>query len=117
MTCDCKKTIEDKLTARFKDQAPDATDHKVRISGYALILGEVNLTQKGYMPMKCTAKHPLKKGGIKEKTETQDMIFSFCPFCGTKYDPVPPTDTRSTFSGAADYDQCIQFHGIAGVAE
>jgi len=27
------------------------------------------------------------------------------------------TDTRSTFSGAADYDQCIQFHGIAGVAE
>lgn len=86
MACDCKKDIEARLTERFTESAPDATGHKVGLQGYALIFGGDRLTQKGCMPFRCTATHPLKKGGVKEKTETQNMIFTFCPFCGVKYD-------------------------------
>jgi len=66
MTCDCKKTIEEQLVEMFQAKATEATDHKVRLGGYTLILGE-KLTQRGCMPMKLTAKHPLKKAASKKK--------------------------------------------------
>ncbi len=85
MTCDCKKSLESRLAERFKETTPEATGHKVELQGYAFILGAA-VTQKGYMPMHRTATHALKKGGTKEKTEKQNMIFTYCPFCGVKYD-------------------------------
>jgi hypothetical protein len=84
MTCDCKKSLETKLAERFKESAPEAKDHAVSLQGYALILGE-KLEQKGCMPIHCTATYPLKKGGTKEKTVKQNMIFTYCPFCGVAY--------------------------------
>lgn len=85
MTCDCKKDIEVKLTDRFIQKTPEATGHKVALQGYALIFGD-KLTQKGCMQMNVTAIYPLKKGGTKEKTEKQNMIFTYCPFCGVAYE-------------------------------
>lgn len=82
--CTCRKDIEQKLTERFISLAPEATDHKVTLSGYALILGSA-LESKAYMPMELTATFPLKKGGTKSKVQKQNMVFSFCPFCGQKY--------------------------------
>lgn len=84
MTCDCKESLEARLTERYKGAAPEASGHKVELQGYALIIGAA-LTQKGCMQMLCRATYPLKKGGTKEKTEKQNMIFTFCPFCGVKY--------------------------------
>lgn len=81
MSCNCKSEIEAKLLDRFKQQAPDATDHKVRLTGYTLLLGET-ITAAPYMEFEATANHPLKKGGFKEKRERQNMIFNYCPFCG-----------------------------------
>ena len=82
--CNCKADLEAKLLDRFKEQNPEASEHYVALQGYTLILGE-KLEQKGYMGIRATARFPLKKGGTKEKAITQNMVFSYCPFCGEKY--------------------------------
>jgi hypothetical protein len=82
--CDCRTRIEEKLLAKFKEQAPEATDHSVKLTGYAFILGET-VTEKGCMPIDQSAKYPLKKGGMKEKKTKINMMFTYCPYCGVKY--------------------------------
>jgi hypothetical protein len=83
--CDCKKVIEGKLKTRFVEQQPEAKEHGARLTGYALIFGET-LTEKGAMEAELKANFPLKKGGEKQKTIRHSMIFTFCPFCGIKYE-------------------------------
>lgn len=83
--CNCRKDIEAKLLTRFKSTAPCATDHSASLTGYTLVLGAA-ITEKGCMSIELTAKHPLKKGGVKSKTDRSQMIFTYCPFCGEKYD-------------------------------
>lgn len=82
--CDCRREIEAKLTERFKEVAPDATGHHVALQGYGFAIIDNVLTMKPYMPYTTAAEFPLKKGGTKFKKQTGNMVFSFCPFCGTK---------------------------------
>lgn len=82
--CDCRETIESKLLARFKEQAPDAKNHEASLKGYRLILG-ASVREVGCMPIELTADRPLKRGGYKPKTDRMSMCFTFCPFCGEKY--------------------------------
>jgi len=83
--CECKKELEAKLLARFKEHSPEATDHGVSLQGYALVIEDDTLRQKGCMTATASAVYPLKKGGTKLKKITQSMLFTFCPFCGVKY--------------------------------
>lgn len=82
--CNCRKALEEKLLERFKEQAPEAQGHYVRLLGYTMILG-TEVIELGYMPIETTASFPLKKGGEKVKVAKTNMIFTFCPFCGVKY--------------------------------
>ena len=88
MTCECKTGVEAKLLERFKEQSPEATGHAVELNGYALLFTpDHNIVQKGCMTMTTRASFPLKKGGVKEKKETGNMVFTYCPFCGVAYTP------------------------------
>jgi hypothetical protein len=82
--CDCRKEIEKKLLERFKQQKPDAKNHAVILNGYSYVVRD-GFHEKGYMDILTNADYPLKKGGFRNKNETQKMFFSFCPFCGQKY--------------------------------
>lgn len=84
--CNCKDDIEKRLLSRFITQHPEAKEHSARLSGYSLVIIENTIKQKGCMPIELTAAHPLKKGGFKAKTDRSNMIFSYCPFCGDKYE-------------------------------
>ena len=84
--CNCRTTIEEKLKARFVEQEPEAKEHEAKLTGYALLLAGATLTEKGVMTAELTAKFPIKKGGEKQKTIKHSMIFTFCPFCGVKYE-------------------------------
>ena len=84
LTCNCQKELEVKLTERFKENVPDARDHKVRLQGYGFVVGKEAIVARGYMPYRASATHPLKKGGEKEKSTVGNMFFSYCPFCGLK---------------------------------
>jgi len=87
MACSCKTNIETKLLARFREQSPEAAKHEVELKGYALILDDaMNMTLKGCMKIEAEADFPLRKGGVKRKTQQQNMVFTFCPFCGAKYE-------------------------------
>ena len=85
MSCDCRETIESKLLARFKEQVPDAQNHKASLKGYGLVLG-ASVREVGCMPAELTADRPLRRGGYKPKTDRMSMFFTFCPFCGKKYE-------------------------------
>lgn len=86
--CDCKSRIEKRLLDNFKERFPEASDHTAKLQGYAFIMNGVTseLTLKGCMQLEKTAKFPIKKGGVKQKTVKVSMMFTFCPFCGVKYD-------------------------------
>ena len=84
--CNCRTDITNRLLERFKEQSPEATNHYIELTGYAFIFGkEMEMAEKGCMEIKATANFPLKKGGVKEKTTKQNMIFTFCPFCAEPY--------------------------------
>jgi hypothetical protein len=84
MSCNCKKELKEKLTERFKAAKPEAQEHTVELLGYGLGLTDTGLVVTGFMEAKATAIYPLKNGGFKQKSIMQNMIFSFCPFCGVK---------------------------------
>ncbi|WP_320152993.1 hypothetical protein [uncultured Tolumonas sp.] len=73
------------LLENFKEVAPDATDHRVSLLGYAFIFGSNTLDENGCMQIEMTANHPLKKGGFKSKKQTSNLLFKFCPFCSKPY--------------------------------
>lgn len=82
--CDCKADIEQKLTENYKAVEPAGREHKVRLQGYGLVLGDGTVRQRPYMEYETHAFIPLKKGGEKPKKQRGNMFFSFCPFCGEK---------------------------------
>ena len=82
--CTCKADLEQRLTERYKGQLPNATEHKVELQGYGLSIQENEMKVAGYMQYKAWAVHPLKNGGVKPKSITGNMFFSYCPFCGQK---------------------------------
>lgn len=87
--CKCRSEIEAKLTEHFKEKQPAATAHRAVLMGYALGIGAESLSMYtvGCMPIELTAKYPMKGGTLqKQKTTKQSMFFTFCPFCGEKYE-------------------------------
>lgn len=87
--CNCRSDIEAKLAERFKNEQPAATGHRAELMGYAIGLGNQSMSMYlvGCMPIELTAEFPLKGGVLrKRKTTKQSMFFTFCPFCGEKYE-------------------------------
>lgn len=83
MTCNCKTELEAKLTERFKAQTPDSRDHKVKLEGYGFGIINNTMILQPYMTYEAFSYVPLKNGGEKPKKMKGNMMFSFCPFCGT----------------------------------
>lgn len=83
--CNCHNDIEKSLTERAVEKHPEATDHNVSLKGYAFLFGKT-VEMKGVMPFEFTANFPLKKGGFRRKVEKSSMVFTYCPFCGIKYE-------------------------------
>lgn len=94
--CDCKSSVEAKLLTRAKEIHPEAMGHEVKLMGYAFIFGK-SVELKGFMPFEFRAEFPLKKGGLKRRVEKTSMMFTYCPFCGVKYDDdnVDPEEVMS----------------------
>ncbi len=82
MNCDCQTTLQSKLLERFKNEAGDATEHSIKLGGYALLLTDNTITTRSSSAVSQTARYPLKKGGTKVRTTTLTLTHSFCPFCG-----------------------------------
>jgi hypothetical protein len=81
--CDCKKSIEKRILDKFKEQYP-GDDHRVELAGDGLVMIELDMKQKGYMPIEASYMHTFKNGSTKRKSIRQNMFFNYCPFCGEK---------------------------------
>lgn len=86
--CECKTELQEKLLTRFVASAPQATNHGATLQGYAFaVVGDCLMTM-GYLPVELSAEYPLKAGGKKLKKTSQNMFFTFCPYCGERYVPL-----------------------------
>lgn len=84
MSCNCKTEIEAQLAERFKAAKPEAHNHAVALQGYGFGIVGNTMVMRGGMAYKATALFPRKSGGTQTKTLHGQMVFAFCPFCGSK---------------------------------
>ena len=85
MACNCQTELQAELLERFKQVKPEAQNHRAEIQGYAFIFGKT-VTMKLATPVHFTGKYLVKKTGLlKEKTFKENLIFTYCPFCGVPY--------------------------------
>lgn len=89
--CECRENTEKRLVERVRGQIPaEATGLSVSLEGFALIFGgEDGITMKNYMPVKIEYSAPNRKGNIKLKKESLNMMGNYCMFCGVKYEKEP----------------------------
>lgn len=80
--CECKSNLEERLLKRVSERFPDATDIKLQLDGYSFLMGEGKVTMKPTMPIVGEYKQPTKKGGQRVRKIKEQMIASYCPFCG-----------------------------------
>ena len=80
--CSCRTDLEAKLLERFRASEPKATDHTVELKGYGIIISDKGLDLRAYMPVEMVAKHTAKNGNQRVRKTSQNMFFSYCPFCG-----------------------------------
>lgn len=83
--CDCIEKIEKNVVTRYEKEHPTANSVKADVKNYTFCMG-ANITVKGFFDLHLIASHPLKSGEFKQKKSKTRLIFTFCPFCGVKYD-------------------------------
>jgi hypothetical protein len=86
MACECINTVTKKFLERFKDKEPEVKDHKLSLDGYSMVFDKGEVKSIGCMPVSMSAIYPLKKGGEKLKKSNSYLLFTFCPFCGVRYE-------------------------------
>jgi hypothetical protein len=82
MNCNCKQELEAKLTANFEKVAPEAKNHNATLQGYGIGITDTGVIERGWMEVRATADYTSKGGITRPRTTKQNMIFSYCPFCG-----------------------------------
>ena len=80
--CNCHADMEARLTKRFIEHAPEATEHQVELQNYGFTLCGNDMRLDGFVPYEATASYPNKKGGFKDKKVKGKLLFNYCPFCG-----------------------------------
>lgn len=83
--CDCRRNLEQKLTARYASQMPEVKELDVRLAGYSFVIEGGVMKSRPVMPIEIRHTVAVKKTGAeKRKVKKSNMTFSFCPFCGEK---------------------------------
>lgn len=82
--CDCKKQYEAMIAQSAKEQLGDSTDHKAELQGYVMGIhtGTNDIVERQAMKVVITyTAH--RKGVARPKKLVQNVLASFCMFCGT----------------------------------
>ena len=81
--CDCKKKYEAEIVKSAKEQLPNSTDHSAELQGYVMGIrtGTNDIVERQAMQVviKYTAH---RKGVSRPKKLVQNVMASFCMFCG-----------------------------------
>ena len=84
--CECRADIEKRLVEHAQGKMPDARDVAAKLMGYGFVLGGA-LSVRAFMPVELSHTTTIKKTGAdKRKVEKMNMFFSYCPFCGEKFE-------------------------------
>jgi hypothetical protein len=90
--CDCQRKLHDLLLIELKEKFPGGQLHRVTLQGYGVGV-TFNLAGKslGIMPVEMRVEVPTRKNPKETRTQkiNHHLIFSYCPFCGEKYEVDP----------------------------
>lgn len=85
MTCNCKSDIEAKLLEALKNMVP-GRNHEAVLQGYGINLSGPVATVRPFMMAHGYVEPERKAGGYSaRRTIKQTVVFTFCPFCGSKF--------------------------------
>ena len=84
--CDCKNQVRNAMLENFIKDNPESKNPQINIGGYALVFKNNTGIEKGFSLVTIKSNVMLKNGTIKSKTIKQNMIFTYCPFCGLAYE-------------------------------
>lgn len=84
--CNCYDETTQKLKERVSSQLPEgAAGLDLELQGYAFVFG-AGVSHKASHNVRIEYQAPKKSGGMKKVVQNMNMIASFCPFCGEKYE-------------------------------
>ncbi len=80
--CDCIKRVEKQLTEKMIEMYPGfEVVQKVEFQNITMLMDNQKDNVRPFNPVL----GKVKKGGVTRKFDTS-MIYTFCPFCGIKYE-------------------------------
>lgn len=84
--CNCHSEVTEKLKGRVSKQLPTgATGLDLEMQGYVFVFG-AGVSHKAAHNVRIEYQAPKKAGGMKKVVQNMNMIATFCPFCGEKYE-------------------------------
>jgi hypothetical protein len=89
MACNCRDEVTESLLSAWKLKTPFASGHLITLDGY-IPLGKnpkLSTLEKAQMMIYKYCVFSDKSGNIISRHKKNHLIFTYCPFCGVKYDP------------------------------
>lgn len=84
--CNCYSDTTERLKAHISKQLPEGSAGlDLEMQGYVFLFGE-GVSHKAAHNVRIEYMTPKKAGGMKKVTKNMNMIATFCPFCGEKYE-------------------------------
>lgn len=84
--CNCMESIKKQVEEKFQEREDIEKVNKVSLENTALMFTEGGCQSQFYSPMVIEYDYKNKKGEIKHKKEKANMGYTYCPFCGKKYE-------------------------------
>ncbi len=100
MTCNCDSDITKKLKEYY---GKDKEGFYLRLGGYVMVINRSgSCPSKAALPVTMEYKATRKNGQTYVKKEKTNMIATYCPFCGVKYDEITDEITDETTEEETD---------------
>lgn len=96
MACNCKNELEAKMVEVLKVEHPEAENHQASLdSGYAFTISENSMRMVGKFQFENAITVTTKNGVKRTQKPKCGMFFTYCPFCGVKYNEDKPATSAN----------------------
>ncbi len=82
--CKCIDQLEQRLIKRFSEQGGTYIEGSMEFNPMAITFGAPD-GMRPFLECKFQEEYSTKKGEVKYRKHTNNIMFTYCPFCGREY--------------------------------